>query len=1598
MKNKIAKIFTTIILLMTLTMTNFIFVGTSIYSYAVSDIKTNHRNVEFEAYFKEGEEANLIALEKGINDKSTLYLQIRVKKEGYFNGHITLENSNFKWKQTENAYINKIEGNTITLNQINAGETAELEIEIEPVKEEIYNTGLLDMVSQISLAGIYRDSTQKDIEIKATREINLKITEANKEENISNEINIITNKILKINGENKRVVQFELKQGLKENNYPIKEITTKVTLPTIEEEQPQVQEMIDLNTMTSYEFKYENSIVEIKLKNEPTQENKILWKEQGTETIILTCIYSEKVNLEKEKVAVEEAITLYDNKQTTLGNELVLSNEEKDSVLEVYTKHSEEKIYKGKLYAGIDRTYEATTTAKINLSEAIETIKITENQDVYAVNETTNLANVVYNKTIISKEQFDKILGELGTITIQNQKGEEIAKIDSSIEPNENGEIEISYEGKEPKGIIINTTSPILNGELEFKHIKTIKQEDKQLIKTAKNIQTNVVYNYSQGIEQQTIAQTNLLESTTQAELEINKTELSTIVTNNVEIKAILQSNNEQYDLYENPSITIKLPEEIEEIKINSVDLLYENELNIKNYDVNGKEITLNLEGKQTQYKETAIEGSVIIIKASLDVNRKSTSKETIIKMNYENDNVNTYASESVEKNINIVAPTEVTTINSIKDLSIETLGNTPKETATVARGDIAKQYEMDIEIINNEQTAIKNVKILGQFPTNNKTNNMNIKVISALEEIENATIYYSENENATNDIQNTENAWTAEITNNAEVKKYLIVMDEIPAQESIKTSYKIEIPENLEYNQVAEESYTISYTNGQARAEKQITSTIISLETGIGPVIETTLTATVQGNAIDKNTTVKNGEVIEYQLKIANTGSQDIENLRVAGNVPEGTVIVVPDEEYEYAGAIYYRELQSTEYVKEIAKLPIGETITCTYQVRVNTDTEAETVLSNKMKVNYLDVIKESNEVQVKTEKGDLRISVKRITDRTIDLYPGEAVKYAVIIENISDETQENVKVKTNLSSNVNVELLSVVKGMPIYSELTTENAPIAETQDIEYKDEFNIGAIEPGENRVLVYGLVIEKPETITFSVNVNNKYQSNSWQDEVKKYEIKLDMTSNTKSEYVKAGDTIKYTIDIENIGKTQTSGLTIVDTIPSQLTIQSVTVDGEELSDMTANEFQMFYQLKAQEKGTIEIQTIVNDLETRTKAEAITNVAKAEIDGEMIATSSEITHIILPNENTSGDNNSENSDNNVADNNIATGNKTITGMAWLDTNANGKKDDEELELENIKVKLLNTQTNNFVKDIEGNELEATTNENGIYVLSNIGNGKYLVIFEYDNTQYALTTYKVDGASETENSDAIENELQIGNEKQKVASTDIIEMENKNISGINIGLIELKNFDLKLEKFVSKIIIQNTTGTTVREYNNATIAKIELDKKTIDGTTAIIEYQIKVTNVGEVEGYVKKIADYAPSNLKFSSELNKDWYQSEDALYNASLANEPIAVGESKIVTLTLTKSLTGDNIGAFNNTAEIAEDYNTLGFSDSNSTPANKTQGENDMGSADVIISVRTGGAIIYISIIIGAILILGITGSVVYLKKKKGSSKDLDQVI
>lgn len=212
-----------------------------------------------------------------------------------------------------------------------------------------------------------------------------------------------------------------------------------------------------------------------------------------------------------------------------------------------------------------------------------------------------------------------------------------------------------------------------------------------------------------------------------------------------------------------------------------------------------------------------------------------------------------------------------------------------------------------------------------------------------------------------------------------------------------------------------------------------------------------------------------------------------------------------------------------------------------------------------------------------------------------------------------------------------------------------------------------------------------------------------------------------------------------------------------------------------------------------------------------------------------------------------------------------------------------------------------------------------------------------------------------------------------------TDTIEISNSNLRDIDIGLYVQEKFDLRLDKYISKITRTTpTSGTDIFDYSNEKLTKIEVLKKNLGKSSIVVEYKIVVKNEGAVAGYAKKVVDYLPKGVVFNTELNKDWYLSDNGnVYNTSLENTIINPGETKELTLVLVKQITEDSIGVLNNTAEIYEAYNEQGLKDIDSTPANKVETEDDMSKADIVLGIVTGAQIaIYIILPLVVISLLG----------------------
>ena len=977
-----------------------------------------------------------------------------------------------------------------------------------------------------------------------------------------------------------------------------------------------------------------------------------------------------------------------------------------------------------------------------------------------------------------------------------------------------------------------------------------------------------------------------------------------------------------------------------------------------------------------------------------MGLDKKDTSSEEQVKLIYTNEKATNEGTQGEKvQPIKIIAYSGIVTTNEIKEYGIEQVNNEGKTTGKLEVAQESKTAKITKQIINNKDNKITDLKIIGTYPTKEAvegTNNINMKVASEIEvtgiEQGRQKIYYTENVEATDDITKQENGWKETIEDGTTIKKYLVQIDELEKREEIGLAYSIEIPENLEYNKVAEEGYQVNYTNETA-IQETLKQQNLRLTTGQGPVLATTLKAYVGGELVNNNSKVKTGEVIKYEMAVTNSGTENAINAKIVGKVPDGTVYVEPLENSEYTGENYYNELVDIKTVEKTAEIiKIGETKYYTYEVRVKQDTDEGTILNNKVTVQYNNISQESNEINNQVEEGKLRITVKRVTDRDISINSESKVRVCAILENTSNTDINSVKVKLNTNE------LSKITWVGI-----TDNVNIL-AQEVEYKGSLNIETL-PANSFKLIYANIEvkdtnnEKTQDMIFNATTSiddKEYRSNNIEMKVNNIYMTVEQTSESENTEVKSGEKVEYEFTIKNLSDINVLGAEFYDNIPEELKILEVYVDDEKVKTYS-NEIRLNRIFGANSETKIKIIAELSEGEEAEVKELI-NYGKVTMTYKEIAVSNEIkiiANISAKSEDKDdgdkddgdkddGDKNDEDKDDNEKYYNIG-------GTAWLDQNDNGAKETNEKLLKDIKVKLLDTTTNTWARDKSGNIIETRTSEKGDYILKNIPKGSYIVVFEYDNEKYELAKYKAEGISESKNSDVFSKIMTIDDSTKEYAVTDEIKITDRGIYSIDIGLKEIKIFDLKLEKFINKVTVQNNQGTTTTEYNNAKLAKAEIHAKQINGTLVIVEYKIKVTNDGEVEGCAKKIVDYLSTDYKFDSKLNTDWYQSGNYIYNTSLANEKIKPGESKEIKLVVTKTMTSNNTGLVNNTAEIAESYNEKGLKDINSTPGNNVKGENDQDSADLILNIKTGEIISYILLVIVTILIVIIIIYFIYRK-------------
>lgn len=1224
--------------------------------------------------------------------------------------------------------------------------------------------------------------------------------------------------------------------------------------------------------------------------------------------------------------------------------------------------------------------------------------EITIKVEDYLVNkegEESKTSDVVYNSTIINKNEILNNLGQDGYLKIFNENGENLGEVNKDTKENEDGNIVFTYD--DTASLTIKMSKNLSLSDINIYNKKEIKRELKDIENNQIKIKSNIMY---EKVEEGNIDIIQIKDSETKIDLSIDNTKWTNNVQNHVNFIATLVTENETYNLFKNPVFEIQLPEEVERVILENVNLLYDDNLEILDAKIierdNSKVIRVEISGTQDEYiSNDLIRGAEIIIPATVILSKEIDKNNINIKYTYENESgiINDYIKEGQEaKEINIEVETnnilsdviepkeeeksDANTEKQVENITMQVKTSVGNETLSEGNTVYEREYiKYEIKLKNNNDTKIENINVIGNVPDGT------IYVKCYFGEIS---------------IPDNYDLWKVE--EDKDKKEHKEVID-LEAGEEKEVVYYV----RANYLNEGENEKEIETKISVQKDEQEITQSIIKNKIKKAE-IEAQLRAWE---------TERSDNLWIYEINVSNNTEKDINNVTVDMDLQDEIQFsYIEDYVTEYSVDktakgirvnIPKLNAKSTQKINLFMQISGTDDNVINYEI-----TTCAVVKGDKTNTYHSNINKQIAHM--------VGIEVIQTSEKEgMELQYDEEVEYNFVIKNVSDEDIMKSAISLELINYADKNLVPLTVDYEYYeySKDTLKWEKKTGTKDISKKgvpegtdensiaDLYLIIAIPKGKEVNLSMkfkaGEVYEKTEVSNCLKIVYDYLGAHTVTSNIIKNIVLSRFTDEDKEDkYYISGQAW---LDINEDGKIDNSEKRLEGITVRLLDANSNGIlkdeQGEDILKVTDGSGQ--YKFENLNKGnykvifeydnkTYKLTTYKKDSVSEEynsdvieKQIEINNVQKTvAISDTLNIEDSNIKYINmgLIKKDDSG-NGGDSGDGGDGDNEDKDEKYYINGTAWVDSNKDGKIDSNEEKLDGVTVKLFDSATNNIVKNEKGENLTKTTDKNGQYKFENLKEGKYLVLFEYDNNLYNLTTYKKESISEQYNSDVVKKQVMIDNIQKIVALTDILNLQNTNIENINMGLVLKENFDLSLNKSISKVIVKANNYYKEYEYDKLKLAKVEISAKKIEGAVIEVEYEVDIKNEGNVEGYVDEIVDYIPEGFEFDKTLNSGWVKSSNGvLKNTTYAGVIINSGETKTIKLYLTKTLDSKSVGIFVNNAEILKSTSVNGEEDLDSTYGNRIETEDDYSKAELIISVNTG-IVLYTGIIalIVAILII-----------------------
>ena len=1020
--------------------------------------ETNHQNVSFKAYFLEEPNKEVHSGELDINSAKDLYFQMEVREKGYLkNAQVQLESikgeTNFIFSDSESNMIQELTDKNIKFKQINQGNIQTIQTSIKSDITETMDISQLDQMNKLVFSGVYIDAEGNENPIH--KEIFLRVTYVqNTEVEIKEEI--VKYVPYEIGEKKGTIIQTLVSSNIKgDKNLPVSEIKLEIKVPNINELAPEkitvVPNQLNLTNENVEELEYTVENNKIMIQGENKEENGKIKLSNGENQYYITYFYPEK--LENIEFSTEQhmEMKMY-HVAETINKDFTGKYELKEKIGDIISSNIEATniINKGKMYANIingnqyETQYEVKWETNIISPEMANQIILEGTEEQFVKGNEEIATNSYFIETIIDAENAKSILGKTGRIEILN--GDNIVET-ILLENSTEEEIKITYTEKY-ETLTFRTSEIIKEGNLKIAHKKGIQEitQTKESLKEIKEMATEVktrmkVTGSEVVLETLSEKRIGLEETVTKAEITMDKNNLSTLIKNeDVKINVKLNNDVETSDLYKNPVFEIEMPEWIVDLTIKSANILFGEEIKNGNVDKIVREdgrivLRVELYGEQQKFNSSQITGGTnILLNTDITVQKGIPSKQTEVVLKYYNENVVGYASGEegmATYAIKLSSPQTFQNIATIKDFNQtgDSINSLEDEIGKLQVYREQKIATMEMTILNNLPDTCSEVVVLGRIPLVGNTSilageelgsNLDTILASGITiSGGEATVYYSENQNATKDLNNAENGWKQDLEL-SKVKSYMLVItNPMESATAITASYTFQIPENLDYEQTTYGTFATYYKQEGIEEEQIIETKKMGLSTQESPTVEVTLSSSV-----GENTTVKERQVITYYVEVKNISTDEaISNLDLTLPIPEGTTyLYYNDNEGEEMGIIGYEEiLTKKEEFHTIDKLEPEETKTFSYQVVVQKVKGQE--IENRVKVELKDTgdIKYSNILNYTVEEGKLELRI--VESPHIEDSVEKVISIDVSIYNISDNALKNVVVNYKIPEGIKYE-----------------------------------------------------------------------------------------------------------------------------------------------------------------------------------------------------------------------------------------------------------------------------------------------------------------------------------------------------------------------------------------------------------------------------------------------------------------------------------------------------------------------------------------------------------------------------------------------